>query len=363
MPGISLDIEALKRELSSLNAAHDIEIVKAKYLGKTGLVTLEFQKLAQVSNEEKKSFGAELNKLKLEVLGLINEKFQEIESAKIRTELEASAIDVTLPSRQKTFGTIHPISYVFGELTNIFASMGFEIRYGNEIETEYYNFTALNIPEHHPARQSHDTFYLNGQDGLLLRTHTSNGQIHVMEKGKPPFKFVSPGKVYRCDYDATHSPMFHQFEGVYIDKDINMGHLKGCLFELLQNFFSNKKIDIRFRPSFFPFTEPSAEVDISMDGGKNWLEILGCGMAHPNVLKNVNIEPKEYQGFAFGLGVERLAMLKYNINDVRACYENDIRWSKQKGFKFFDIPRLIDTLPFRHPREGGDPGTNNSPKG
>jgi phenylalanyl-tRNA synthetase alpha chain len=252
-----------------------------------------------------------------------------------------------LPARPRKLGSIHPISYVFEELTNIFASMGFQIKYGPEMETEYYNFTSLNIPEHHPARQSHDTFYLKDKakekdNNLLLRTHTSNGQIHIMEKGKPPFKFVSPGKVYRCDYDATHSPMFHQFEGVYIDEEINMGHLKGCLFELLQNFFTDTKVEIRFRPSFFPFTEPSAEVDISLDGGKKWLEVLGCGMVHPNVLRNVKIDTNKYQGFAFGLGVERLAMLKYKIDDLRCCYENDIRWAEKHGFKFFNIPRLID---------------------
>lgn len=353
MPEISLDITVLKQELSSLSSFHELEVVKAKYLGKTGIVTQEFQKLAQVSGEEKKSLGAELNRVKLEVSDLINEKLQELEANKLKAELEADAIDVTLPSRQKSLGSIHPISYVFEELSAIFANMGFQIKSGPEIETEYYNFTALNIPEHHPARQSHDTFYLNGQSNgekLLLRTHTSNGQIRVMEQDKPPFKFVSPGTVYRCDYDATHTPMFHQFEGLYIDQDINMGHLKGCLSELLQNFFNDKKIDIRFRPSFFPFTEPSAEVDISIDGGKKWLEILGCGMVHPKVLQNCNLDPKQYQGFAFGLGIERLAMLKYGIDDIRACYENDIRWARQYAFSFFDVPRLIDAVLGLDPR-------------
>ena len=347
MPKFSLDINALKQELQNLHKVHDVEVVKAKYLGRDGTITQQFKQLGQLSGDERKSFGAELNKIKIEVAKLIDAKLHKLETAKLNAELQAEAIDVTLPPREKKFGTIHPISYVCEELTAIVASMGFEIKYGPEIETEHYNFSALNIPEHHPARQSHDTFYLNcdpkeKEDNLLLRTHTSNGQIRVMENDKPPFKFVSPGKVYRCDYDATHSPMFHQFECLYIDKDINMGHLKGCLFELLQNFFTDTKIDIRFRPSFFPFTEPSAEVDISLDGGKKWLEILGCGMVHPNVLKNVKVDPKEFQGFAFGLGVERVAMLKYGIDDVRSCYENDIRWSKQQGFKFFDIPRLID---------------------
>lgn len=347
MTKISIDISAIEQALKDAGSIYDVEEIKAKYLGKKGILTLEFQKLAKLSDEEKKTFGVQLNKIKQDVSGLIKRKIQELDEKLLKDQLQAESIDVTLPARERKFGTIHPISYVFEELVTIFASMGFEIKYGPEIETEYYNFTALNIPEHHPARQSHDTFYLDcktnqKENRRLLRTHTSNGQIRIMEKGKPPFKVISPGKVYRCDYDATHSPMFHQFEGLYIDTDINMSHLKGCLFELLQNFFIDKKIDIRFRPSFFPFTEPSAEVDISLDNGKTWLEILGCGMVHPNVLKNVNIDPKKYQGFAFGVGVERLAMLKYAINDVRCCYENDVRWAKQHGFNPFDIPRLID---------------------
>jgi len=343
MPKISLDIEALKQELKVLSKVHDVEVAKAKYLGRDGIITQQFKQMGKLSHEERKGFGAKLNKIKIEVSGLIDSKLRELEEAKLNADLQAEAIDVTLPAREKKLGTIHPISYVFEELTGILSSMGFEIKYGPEIENDHYNFTALNIPEHHPARQSHDTFYLDSK-GMLLRTHTSNGQIRVMENGKPPFKVASPGKVYRCDYDATHSPMFHQIEGLYVDRDINMGHLKGCLFELLQNFFTDTKIDMRFRPSFFPFTEPSAEVDISLDGGKKWLEVLGCGMVHPNVLKNVNVDPEKYQGFAFGIGVERFAMLKYGIDDIRACYENDIRWSKQRGFKFFDIPRLIDEV-------------------
>ena len=343
MTQIFLDIAVLEQELKDAIKIHDVENLKAKYLGKQGIITREFQKLGKLSGEERKNFGAKLNKIKLEVLNLINRRFQELEKEKLNAKLQAEAIDITLPPRVRKTGSIHPISYVFEELTSIFASMGFEIKYGPEIETQHYNFTALNIPEHHPARQSHDTFYLKQKD-LLLRTHTSNGQIRIMEQNKPPFKVVSPGKVYRCDYDATHSPMFHQFECLYIDRDINMGHLKGCLFELLQNFFTDTKIDIRFRPSFFPFTEPSAEVDISLDAGKKWLEILGCGMVHPNVLNYVNVDPKKYQGFAFGMGVERVAMLKYGIDDIRSCYENDIRWTKQHGFKFFDIPRLIDRV-------------------
>jgi len=345
---ISLDIAVLKRELEILTTIPDVEVKKAKYLGRSGIITQEFQKLGKLSGEEKKSFGAELNKVKLEVADLIDTRLCALETAKLNSELQAEKIDVTLPPRERKLGTIHPLSYVFEEMVGILANMGFGIESGPEIETDYYNFTALNIPEHHPARQSHDTFYLRSETKdkkkLLLRTHTSNGQIRVMERSNPPFKFISPGKVYRCDYDATHSPMFQQIEGLYIDRDINMGHLRGCLFELLQNFFVGTKIDIRFRPSFFPFTEPSAEVDISLDGGKKWLEILGCGMVHPNVLKNVNIDPKKYQGFAFGAGVERFAMLKYKIDDLRCFYENDIRWIKQNGFRFFDVPRLIDRV-------------------
>jgi len=252
-----------------------------------------------------------------------------------------------LPGRTYFAGKIHPVSQVIDEVTSIFSEIGFSVEEGPDVENEYYNFSALNTPENHPARDMHDTFYLDRSKDLLLRTHTSPVQIRTMLKGKPPFKIIAPGRTYRCDSDQTHSPMFHQLEGLHIDKNINMGHLKGCLYYFVKKFFEVEKVKIRFRPSHFPFTEPSAEVDIGykiQDGkikigeGDKWLEILGCGMVHPNVLKNVKVNPKQYQGYAFGVGIDRLAMLKYGINDLRAFFESDIRWLEFYGFDPLDVP-------------------------
>ena len=256
-------------------------------------------------------------------------------------------VDVTLPIRPYQQGKIHPVSQVIDEISSIFSEIGFTVAEGPDVETEYNNFTALNTPEDHPARDMHDTFYLEKNKKLLLRTHTSPVQIRAMLNGKPPFKIIVPGRTYRCDSDQTHAPMFHQLEGLHIDKNITMGHLKGCLDYFIKEFFEVKNVQMRFRPSHFPFTEPSAEVDIGyrienekivIGEGDKWLEILGCGMVHPNVLKNAKVDPKKYQGFAFGMGIDRLAMLKYGINDLRAFFETDYRWLSHFGFDPLDVP-------------------------
>lgn len=333
-------------QATSLSA---LEEIRVKYLGKSGHVTSQMKNIATLPVEEKKSFGAEVNKIKDAVAAAIEAKKSELEQAELSAKLANETIDITLPIRPQRKGSIHPISKVIQEVTSILGGMGFAVEEGPEIEDDFHNFGALNIPDNHPARQMQDTFYLEGESGgkpLLLRTHTSSVQIRTMQKamqngGKPPFKFIAPGRVYRSDMDMTHTPMFHQIEGLYIDKDVNMGHLKGVLHEFLKAFFEVESVPMRFRPSFFPFTEPSAEVDIgcsrSRDGvkigeGNDWLEILGCGMVHPNVLKNVGINPDEYQGFAFGVGLERLAMLKYGAPDLRDFFDCDARWLRHYGF-------------------------------
>lgn len=341
------------KELERAGDLKSLEELRIKYLGKTGIVSLQMQKLAKLPVEEKKNFGANVNKLKEQItLQLDAQKtilFENELSAKIANE----KIDVTLPVRPIIRGKIHPISQVMDEVVTIFANMGFASFEGPQIEEDFYNFTALNIPEHHPARQMQDSFYLkakNDNKNYVLRTHTSSVQIRTMLNNKPPFKFIAAGRVYRSDFDMTHTPMFHQIEGLYIDKNINMGHLKSCLHEFLKAFFELDEVPLRLRPSFFPFTEPSAEVDIgckrengeiTIGKGASWLEILGCGMVHPNVLKNVGIDEKEYQGFAFGIGIERLAMLKYNVPDLRSFFENDLRWLEYYGFDAFESPSNI----------------------
>ena len=277
----------------------------------------------------------------------INQKIENIKIYEINKKLENEKIDVTLPERSFKIGKIHPVSQVIDEISSIFSEIGFNVEEGPDVENEYNNFTALNTPEHHPARDMHDTFYLDKDKKTLLRTHTSPVQIRTMLKGKPPFKIIAPGRTYRCDSDQTHSPMFHQLEGLHIDRNINMGHLKGCLNYFIKEFFEVKKIKMRFRPSHFPFTEPSAEVDIGYEikngqivigSGNKWLEILGCGMVHPNVLKNSKVDHKQFQGYAFGNGIDRLAMLKYGINDLRAFFECDYRWLNHYGFDPLDVP-------------------------
>ena len=333
----------LKKKLS----LSQINEIKTNLFGKNGLISSQFKKIGSISENEKKKFASDLNLIKDELQNLINSKINEIQSEEINKKLEKEKVDITLPERTFVRGKIHPVSQTIDEISSIFSEIGFSVEEGPDVENEYNNFTALNTPDNHPARDMHDTFYLDEKKEKLLRTHTSPVQIRTMLKDKPPFKIIAPGRTYRSDSDQTHSPMFHQVEGLHIDKDINMGHLKGCLNYFIKEFFEVKKIKMRFRPSHFPFTEPSAEVDIGYeikDGkivigeGDKWLEILGCGMVHPNVLKNVKVDPAKFQGYAFGIGIDRLAMLKYGINDLRAFFDCDYRWLNHYGFDPLDVP-------------------------
>ena len=308
------DIKKIKDDFilklkENLDLTQVIEI-KTDLFGKNGIITSQFKKLGTLAESEKKNFASNLNSVKEELQNLIIKKIQDIEAKEINFKLKKEKVDITLPTRDFIQGKIHPVSQVIDEISSIFSEIGFSVEEGPDVENEYNNFTALNTPDNHPARDMHDTFYLDDKKELLLRTHTSPVQIRTMLKDKPPFKIIAPGRTYRSDSDQTHAPMFHQVEGLHIDQNINMGHLKGCLNYFIKNFFEVDKIKMRFRPSHFPFTEPSAEVDIGYeikDGkivigeGDKWLEILGCGMVHPNVLKNVKIDTKKYQGYAFGL--------------------------------------------------------------
>ena len=345
------DLKKIKDDfLSKLNRKLDIsEInqIKSDLFGKSGLISAQFKKIGTIAESERKKFASDLNIIKDELQDLISLKINEVESTEINKKLEKEKIDITLPERSFVRGKIHPVSQTIDEISSIFSEIGFSVEEGPDVENEYNNFTALNTPENHPARDMHDTFYLDEKKQKLLRTHTSPVQIRTMLKDKPPFKIIAPGRTYRSDSDQTHSPMFHQVEGLHIDKNINMGHLKGCLNYFIKEFFEVDKIKMRFRPSHFPFTEPSAEVDIGYemkDGkiiigeGNQWLEILGCGMVHPNVLKNVKVDPTKFQGYAFGIGIDRLAMLKYGINDLRAFFDCDYRWLNHFGFDPLDVP-------------------------
>ena len=336
-------ISKLKNELS----LDEINSIKTELFGKNGQISSLFKTVGSIPESDRKNFAADLNKIKDELQSLILEKIKEIETKEINQKLEKERVDITLPGRPFVRGKIHPVSQTIDEISSIFSEIGFSVEEGPDVENEYNNFTALNTPDNHPARDMHDTFYLDENKEVLLRTHTSPVQIRTMLKDKPPFKIIAPGRTYRSDSDQTHAPMFHQVEGLHIDKNINMGHLKGCLNYFIKEFFEVEKIKMRFRPSHFPFTEPSAEVDIGYeikDGkivigeGDQWLEILGCGMVHPNVLKNVKVDPAKYQGYAFGIGIDRLAMLKYGINDLRAFFDCDYRWLNHFGFDPLDVP-------------------------
>ena len=345
------DIKKIKDDyIDKLNKENNVDKVnniKSELFGKNGIISNEFKKLSSISVEERKKLASDLNNVKDELQNKISIKIQEIETKEINLKLEKEKIDVTLPERNIEIGKIHPVSQVIDEISSIFSEIGFSVEEGPDVENEYNNFTALNTPDNHPARDMHDTFYLDNNKELLLRTHTSPVQVRTMLKGKPPFKIIAPGRTYRSDSDQTHAPMFHQVEGLHIDKNINMGHLKGCLNYFIKEFFEVDKIKMRFRPSHFPFTEPSAEVDIGyrlengriiVGEGDKWLEILGCGMVHPNVLKNAKVDPKKFQGYAFGMGIDRLAMLKYGINDLRSFFEADFRWLNYFGFDPLDVP-------------------------
>lgn len=298
--------------------------IRVEYLGKKGSITNLMRELAHVSAEERPKLGQVINEAKQQVQDLIQTKTDVFNQAELDAKLAGEAIDVSLPGRGSCLGSLHPVSLIRRDIERFFISMGFAIEEGPEIETDYYNFSALNIPEHHPARADFDTFYLPSGD--VLRTHTSPVQIRTMEQQKPPIRVIAPGRVYRNDSDATHTPMFNQVEGLWVDKGISFADLKGVLLDLLKHLFGSD-VEMRMRPSYFPFTEPSAEVDIRW--GENWLEILGCGMVHPNILQNVGIDPEEYSGFAFGIGMDRLAMLRYGINDLRLMFDNDVRFLGQ----------------------------------
>ena len=334
-------------KLNKIKTKEDLQNLKSEFLGKNGFVTNEFKKMSQLNLDQKKEFSIQLNEIKNSINNNLSNKFKEIEKDEINKKLSDEKIDITLPIRSQKEGKIHPVSQVIDEISSIFSEIGYSVAEGPDVETEYNNFTALNTPEDHPARDMHDTFYLEKNKKILLRTHTSPVQIRTMQKGKPPFKIIAPGRTYRCDSDQTHAPMFHQLEGLHVDSEITMAHLKGCLNYFIQEFFEIKNIKMRFRPSHFPFTEPSAEVDIGyriendkifIGDGDKWLEILGCGMVHPNVLKNVKVDPTKFQGYAFGIGIDRLAMLKYGINDLRAFFDCDYRWLNHFGFDPLDVP-------------------------
>jgi phenylalanyl-tRNA synthetase alpha chain len=344
-------------EIDKAPSLEKLEELRIKYLGKAGVITSKAKTIGSLPADERKVFGAELNKLKQLVSENLAARRIALEKEELQKRLKTEIVDLTEPVRDEVLGKVHPLSQAIDEIIEIFGTLGFELAFGPDIENDFFNFNALNIPESHPARQMHDTFYIKGSDDgknpLLLRTHTSSVQIRTMQEGEPPFKFISLGRTYRCDSDATHSPMFHQIEGVYIDKNINMGHLKGCLAQFIRSFFEVDNLKVRLRPSYFPFVEPGAELDIAcskskgelkVGEGSDWLEILGCGMVHPNVLKNVGIDPNKYQGFAFGMGIERVAMLKYGIPDLRTFYESDYRWLNHYGFSAFDIPSILGGL-------------------
>ena len=353
------NLDELRDDLLSQVKAADLEALedlRVLALGRSGTITEMVKGIGQLKPEDRRSAGQQLNVLKNTIADAIDARKEVLEAEALDAGLAADRIDVTLPQRPASAGRIHPISQTIDEMVAIFCEMGFTVAEGPHIETDFNNFTALNIPPEHPARQDHDTFYLPaGEDGerKVLRTHTSPVQIRTMVNEKPPIRIVVPGRTFRADHDATHSPMFHQIEGLVIDKATHMGHLRGCLEEFCRAFFDVDDLPVRFRPSYFPFTEPSAEVDIgcSREGGglrigagAEWLEILGCGMVNPRVLENCGINPMQYQGFAFGLGIERAAMLKYGIPDLRTFYDSDIRWLKHYGFVPLDVPNVAAGL-------------------
>lgn len=317
-----------KESIATADNLVTLDQIRVKYLGKKGAFTEILKSLGGLSAEQRPILGQKINAAKTEFETFLEAKILELKTALLAASLKAQPIDITLPGRGQILGSLHPITQTFNALEDFFLGMGFSIAKGPEVETDYYNFTALNFPLHHPARDMQDTFYLN--NGLLLRTHTSPLQIRSMENANPPFRLIAPGRVYRCDYDATHSPMFHQLEGLVVAENINFAHLKWMIGQFVNNFFGD--IPFRFRASYFPFTEPSAEIDILWETAarkKQWLEVGGCGMVHPNVLKNVNLDAEKYSGFAFGMGVDRLAMLRYGIDDLRLFFENDIRFLRQ----------------------------------
>ncbi len=353
LEGVKSDLMSRVDQAASLDA---LEQVRVEALGKKGRVTQLMKSLGGLEPEERKERGQAFNRLKAELSEAIEARRQSLEDAALETRLLDERIDVSLPARPAELGRIHPISHTIEEIIAIFGEMGFSVAEGPHIEDDFHNFAALNIPPEHPARQEQDTFYLpEGADGerKVLRTHTSPVQIRHMQKFEPPIRIIVPGRTFRADYDATHSPMFHQVEGLVIDEKTHMGHLKGTLIEFCRAFFDVDDLPVRFRPSYFPFTEPSAEVDIGcsrkggelrIGAGEDWLEILGSGMVHPKVLENCGIDSTRYQGYAFGMGIERPAMLKYGIPDMRIMFESDLRWLKHYGFVPLETPSMVRGL-------------------
>lgn len=357
------NIDSLKTDtLAAIAKAADlkaIDEIRVSVLGKKGAVTELMKSLATMSVEEKKEMGKNLNILKSEIEKALEARRDELAKAELNAKLAGETIDVTLPIRPEHQGRIHPVSKIYEEVVAIFGQMGFDVVDGPDIEDQFHNFNALNTPANHPARQMQDTFYIpnpestNFDDSYVVRTQTSAVQIRTMEKRRPPIRIIAPGRTYRSDYDATHTPMFHQVEGLVIDKKTTFANLKGCLYDFVKAFFELDELPVRYRPSYFPFTEPSAEMDIGckksktelkIGAGDDWLEILGCGMVHPNVLRSGGIDPDEYQGFAFGVGLDRLAMLKYGIPDLRTFFESDIRWLKHYGFVPLDTASMTGGL-------------------
>ncbi|MHB9101307.1 MAG: phenylalanine--tRNA ligase subunit alpha [Sulfuricella sp.] len=336
-----LNLDAILKEAQAAFAGIDnpaeLEQAKARYLGKSGVLTEQLKQLGKMPPEERREAGARINQAKDSLEQALKDRREAIQERLLQAQLAQEALDVTLPGRGLGVGGLHPVTRTLQRIEALFRSIGFSVAEGPEIESDFYNFTALNIPENHPARAMHDTFYVDDQH--VLRTHTSPVQVHYMQNHQPPLKAIAPGRVYRCDSDVTHTPMFHQVEGLWVDEQVNFAELKGVLADFMQRFFERDDLKVRFRPSFFPFTEPSAEMDIGcvMCGGTGcrvcshtgWLEVLGCGMVHPNVLGHVNVDSEKYLGFAFGLGVERLAMLRYGVNDLRLFFESDLRFLRQ----------------------------------
>ena len=346
------DYDKLKNEvlikIKEANSLDDLENLRVQVLGKKGSITSLMKQLGSLEPDKRREAGQILNSIQKNIIESIDNKKSSLEETYLNEKLKNEALDITLPTRPENIGRIHPLSKTMDEVISIFAQMGFTVAEGPDIESDFYNFTALNIPQEHPARQEHDTFYFNEDENgerKVLRTHTSPVQIRTMEKLKPPLRVIVPGRTYRSDHDATHSPMFHQCEGLVIGDKLNMSHLKGCLIDFCRIFFGVDDLPVRFRPSYFPFTEPSAEVDIGcsrksgeliIGEGDEWLEILGSGMVNPRVLQNCGLDPNEHQGFAFGMGLERVAMLKYGIPDLRPFFDSDLRWMKHYGFFPFE---------------------------
>ncbi|MCZ6579246.1 MAG: phenylalanine--tRNA ligase subunit alpha [Gammaproteobacteria bacterium] len=330
----------LEKALQAINQSQELaslDTVRVAYLGKKGEITAKLKTLGQIPTEQRPAAGQAINAIKLQIQTSVEQRKSLINKNLINDKLSSETVDITLPGRAERSGGLHPVTLTMNRIQKMFAKLGFDVVEGPEVEDEFYNFEALNSPEHHPARAMHDTFYFN--DNRLLRTHTSPVQIRVLEKQAPPVRIIAPGRVYRCDSDITHTPMFHQVEGLLVDKNVSFSDLKGTLEEFLKLFFEQDDLETRFRPSYFPFTEPSMEVDISCvmcNGGgcrvcshTGWLEILGCGMVHPEVFRHVSIDSEAFTGYAFGLGVERLAMLRYGVNDLRLFFENDLRFLRQ----------------------------------